>query len=326
MNKFKVVVTDYTYQNLDIERKLLARPDIELLDYHFRSEDEVIAIAADCDVLVVQYSSITRKVIESLKHCKMIIRYAIGVDNIDLQAATEKGIYIANVPDYGIDEVAAHTVTLLLAAARKLPQTIKTIADKKWDYSLIKPLHRTLGSRLGLVGLGRIPCDVAKKMSGFGMDIVAYDPYADKARAEEAGVTLVSFEELVTTSDYISIHCPLTDETRGMFDKDVFAKMKNTAILVNTARGAVVNEADLAQACANGSICGAAVDVTEQEPIPLDSPLLALDNVIVTPHLAWYTEESIDTLKTKIAQEVLRVLDGEVPVNLVNKAVLGGHN
>lgn len=324
MNKFKVVVTDYTYQNLDIERKLLSQPDIDFLDYHVKAEDEVIAVAADCDILVVQYAAITRKVIERLTKCKMIIRYAIGVDNIDLQAATERGIYVANVPDYGIDEVALHTVALLLAAARKLPQTIQTVCDKKWDYSLVKPLHRMRGGRLGLVGLGRIPCDVAKKMSGFGMDIVACDPYTDKARAEEAGVTLVSFDELVCTSDYISIHCPLTDETRGMFCKEVFQKMKNSAILVNTARGAVVNEIDLAEACASGEICAAAVDVTEKEPISPDNPLLKLENVIVTPHLAWYTEESIDTLKTKLAEEVLRVIRGGAPVNLVNKVVSRG--
>lgn len=324
MRKFKVVVTDYNYQNIDIERRILDQPDIDLIDCHCRTEEEVIMVGSDCDVLVVQFAPITRKVIESLTQCKMIIRYAIGVDNIDLKAATEKGIYVANVPDYGIDEVSTHAVTLLLAAARKLPQTISFVKENRWDYALVKPLHRTLGSRLGLVGLGRIPCDVAKKMSGFGLDIVAYDPYADQARADVAGVRLMGFDELIETSDYVSVHCPLTDETRGMFNRQVFLKMKRTAILVNTARGAVINEADLAEACASGEICAAAVDVTEKEPISPDSPLLKLDNVIITPHMAWYTEESIDSLKTKLAQDVLRVIRGEPPVNLVNKEVLGG--
>ncbi|MEG1269243.1 MAG: C-terminal binding protein, partial [Oscillospiraceae bacterium] len=213
MKKFKVVFTDYTYQNLDIEREILNHPDIQLFDYQFRSEDDVISVASDCDILVVQYSSITRKVINSLTNCKMIIRYAIGVDNIDLEAATEKGIYVANVPDYGIDEVSTHAVALLLAAIRKLPQTIHDVHNSKWDYSLVKPLHRTKGTTLGLIGLGRIPCAVAKKMGGFDLNIIAYDPYANKLAADAAGVKLVDFDYLIRTSDYISIHCPLTNET-----------------------------------------------------------------------------------------------------------------
>ncbi len=322
MDKVKIVVTDYTYESLETEKKILSQQNVEFCDYHLKTEDQVIEAAKDCSVLVVQYAPITRKVIESLKNCKLIIRYAIGVDNIDLEAATECGIYVANVPDYGIDEVSTHTVAMILACARKLSETFDTVKSKLWNYALVKPLHRTLNTRLGLIGLGRIPSDVAKKMSGFGMDIVAYDPYAKKDYAQSIGVELVSFEELVTTSDYVSVHCPLTEETRGMFNASVFKRMKKTAILVNTARGPIVNEKDLIDALKNGEIAYAALDVMETEPIPHDSPLLGMKNVILTPHIAWYTEESIESLKTKLAEEIVYVLNGNVPKNLVNKEVL----
>lgn len=323
MGKFKVVITDYTYENLDVERRVLSqREDIEVLDYQDRTEEGVMRFSVDCDVLVCQYAAITRRVIENLKNCKMIIRYAIGVDNIDLQAASERGIPVVNVPDYGIDEVSTHAVALILAAMRKLPQTLRDVRAHKWNYALIKPLYRTYGRTLGLVGLGRIPSDVAKKMSGFGMKILAYDPYAPAERAQALGVELVSLEQLLEQSDCISIHCPLTEQTHHMFNMDTFRKMKPTAFLVNTARGGIVNGADLAQACREGIIAGAAVDVVEKEPIGTDDPLLELDNVMVTPHVAWYTEEAIVTLKEKLANEILRVHDRESPLNIVNRTML----
>ena len=210
---FKVVVTDYTYENLDIERKILARPDIELKDYQYRDAAHVKEITADCDVLVTQYADINREVIENLAHCRMIIRYAIGVDNIDLAAASERGIPVVNVPDYGVDEVSTYAVTLLLCAARKIPQTIDMIRRAEWNYAITKPMYRTAGKTVGLIGFGRIPRAVAKKLSGFGMQILAYDPFVSEESAKELGVKLVSFEELVCQSDYISIHCPLTTQT-----------------------------------------------------------------------------------------------------------------
>ena len=322
MKNFKVVVTDYNYESLDIEKKILSQLDVDFRSYHYITEDDVIKVAKDCDVLVVQFAPITRRVIGSLEKCRMIIRYAIGVDNIDIKAATEKGIYVANVPDYGVDEVSTHTAAFILALARKLPQSYQMVKDKKWDYAAVKPLYRTRGKRLGLVALGRIPFEVARKMTGYGMEIVAYDPYVKNDRADQLNIKMVSFDELVTTSDYISIHCPLNEETRNMFNMSVFKKMKKTAALINTARGPIVNEHDLAIACQEGIISAAAIDVAEKEPISQDSPLLKLDNVIITPHMSWYTEESIESLKIKLAEEIVRVLKGGIPVNLVNKEVL----
>jgi len=317
-----IVISDFNYQSIDIERGILNQPDIALKDYQCRTEEDVIAAAKDCDVLIVQFAPVTRKVIESLSRCKAIVRYAIGVDNIDLDAASQRGIYVVNVPDYGIDEVSTSAVTLLLAAIRQLSVAVGAVRSGCWDYAATKPLHRTKGARLGLVGLGRIPVEVAKKMAGFGMDIVAFDPYVDESVARDCGVRLVSFDQLVSTSDYISIHCPLTSETHHLFHKEVFARMKPTAILINTARGSVINEIDLAQACKDRVIAAAAIDVAEVEPIPQDSPLLSLDNVIITPHMAWYSEESIVALKTAVATEALRAARGEMPKNIVNRKEL----
>lgn len=321
---FKVVVTDYTYENLDIERKILARPDIELKDYQYRDAAHVKEITADCDVLVTQYADINREVIENLAHCRMIIRYAIGVDNIDLAAASERGIPVVNVPDYGIDEVSTYAVTLLLCAARKIPQTIDMIRRAEWNYVITKPMYRTAGKTVGLIGFGRIPRAVAKKLSGFDMQILAYDPFVSEESAKELGVKLVSFEELVCQSDYISVHCPLTAQTHHIVNEDVLRAMKKTAFLINTSRGATVDTEALYHACRDGEIAGAAIDVTEQEPLPAGSPLRTLNNLIITPHIAWYTEEAIATLKEKLAQEIIRVYEGGQPVNIVNRNSLKG--
>ena len=320
---FKVVVTDYTYENLDIERKILARPDIELKDYQYRDAAHVKEITADCDVLVTQYADINREVIENLAHCRMIIRYAIGVDNIDLAAASERGIPVVNVPDYGIDEVSTYAVTLLLCAARKIPQTIDMIRRAEWNYAITKPMYRTAGKTVGLIGFGRIPRAVAKKLSGFDMQILAYDPFVSEESAKELGVKLVSFEELVCQSDYISVHCPLTAQTHHIVNEDVLRAMKKTAFLINTSRGATVDTEALYRACRD-EIAGAAIDVTEQEPLPAGSPLRTLNNLIITPHIAWYTEEAIATLKEKLAQEIIRVYEGGQPVNIVNRNSLKG--
>lgn len=307
-----------------LSEKFSPDPDIELQDYQYRDAAHVKEITADCDVLVTQYADINREVIENLAHCRMIIRYAIGVDNIDLAAASERGIPVVNVPDYGIDEVSTYAVTLLLCAARKIPQTIDMIRRAEWNYAITKPMYRTAGKTVGLIGFGRIPRAVAKKLSGFDMQILAYDPFVPEESAKELGVKLVSFEELVCQSDYISVHCPLTAQTHHIVNEDVLRAMKKTAFLINTSRGATVDTEALYHACRDGEIAGAAIDVTEQEPLPAGSPLRTLNNLIITPHIAWYTEEAIATLKEKLAQEIIRVYEGGQPVNIVNRNSLKG--
>ena len=318
MNKPKVVITDYYYESIQQEAAVMAEIGAELRDYHCQTEDEVIAAAAGCDALICQFAPITRKVIESLDKCKVIVRYAIGVDNIDVAAAEERGIYVCNVPDYGIDEVSNHAIALLLDCAKKLTYLAGQVRQGNCSYTTVKPLYRMEGKTLGLMGFGRIPRLVAKKMAGFGVHIIAYDPMMNEEQARELGVTPVSFDQLLRESDYLSVHCPLTADTHHLFNEAAFRVMKPTAIFINTARGAVVNEADLIHALEQGEIAMAGIDVTETEPIPVGHPLLKLDNAVVTPHVAWYSEEAVQSLQLKAAQEAARVLMGQPPLNPVN--------
>lgn len=208
MNKPKVVITDYYYESIHQEAAVMAEIGAELRDYHCQTEDEVIAAAAGCDALICQFAPITRKVIESLDKCKVIVRYAIGVDNIDVAAAEERGIYVCNVPDYGIDEVSNHAIALLLDCAKKLTYLAGQVRQGNCSYTTVKPLYRMEGKTLGLMGFGRIPRLVAKKMAGFGVHIIAYDPMMNEEQARELGVTPVSFDQLLRESDYLSVHCP----------------------------------------------------------------------------------------------------------------------
>ena len=321
MNKQKVVIVDYYYENIAQELEVMRQLGADLADYHCKTEDEVIAVAADCDAMICQFAPITRKVIESLTRCKVIVRYAIGVDNIDLKAAEERGIYVCNVPDYSIDEVSNQAIALLIDCAKKLTYLANQLKLGNTSYTVVKPLYRMSGKTLGLVGFGRIPRLVAQKMAGFGLNIIAFDPMINEEAARELNVTPVTLDELLERSDYISVHCPLTDGTFHMFDKKSFAKMKENAIFVNTARGGVVNEEDLVWALENHVIGMAGLDVTETEPIPVDHPLLKLDNAVVTPHAAWYSEEAVKSLQLKVAQEVARVLSGQLPKNPVNHPI-----
>ncbi|NQT28364.1 MAG: C-terminal binding protein, partial [Candidatus Omnitrophica bacterium] len=253
--------------------------------------------------------------IESLKRCKVIVRYGVGVDNIDIEAATEHKIIVANVPDFCIDEVSTHTLALILACARGIILLDSKIKEKKWDFTLAKPLFRTQGKILGLFGLGNIARAVAKKASGFGFKIIAYDPYVSKVND---GIELVEFSKLLPDSDFVSIHVPLTDETRHSFGENELKAMKKTAYLINTARGPIVDEKDLYKALKNRWIAGAALDVMEKEPPDWENSLLKLDNLIITPHISFYSEESYVELKTKAAKAVLSVLKGELPPAFVN--------
>ncbi len=315
----KVVITDFEYPNVDQETKIITEFGAQLKACHLMTEEEIIGAVRDADAVIVQYAVITRKIIDHMQNCKMIIKYGIGVNNIDSAAATEKGIYVCNVPDYGVDEVSNHAIALLLALAKKLPVITKALRGGDWGYTSTVPLFRLAGSTLGLVGLGRIPSLVAKKMSGFGMRILAFDPYMTPESAQERGAELVGFETLCRESDFISIHCPLTDSTAHLFDERAFALMKKTAFLINSARGPVIDEKALVQALKSKKIAGAGLDVFETEPISQENELLRMDNVIATPHCAWYSEEAISTLQRKVAEEVVNVLKGNPPFNCTNK-------
>jgi D-3-phosphoglycerate dehydrogenase len=321
VSKFKVVLTDNIFPDLIMEREMLAKVDAELIEV--TESANVGPECEDADAVIDTYEQVPAEMIENMKKCKLIIRNGIGVNTIDVDAATKKGIMVANVPTYCLDEVATHAMTLMLAVARKITKLNDSVKSGVWDVKVATPVYSLQGKTLGLVGFGKIPRLVKAKSEPFGMNVVIYDPYVTDEQAAEAGVKKVGIEELIKTSDFISIHCPLTPETRGMFNEAAFKKMKNTAYIINTARGPVIKEDDLIAALQNGEIAGAGLDVLTSDSVDINNPLLAMDNVIVTPHAAWYSEESIVTRRRQTIESVISVLEGGEPLSLVNRKQLG---
>ena len=316
-----IAVADSVFPNLDLARAVVSRAGAELRMASQPTPEAIIAAAKDADGLLVTYAKINADMIREMKKCRIISRFGIGVDNVDLEAATRQGIVVTKVPDYCIDEVSDHAMALLLSLVRKIPFSSARAHAGRWDMPAVVPIHRLRGTVLGLVGFGRIPQLVAPKAKAFGMRVVAYDPYVPQPVMDMAGVGRVEFAELLKISDYVSIHSPLLPETRHLFSTDVFRQMKPGALVVNTSRGPVVDEAALAAALDSKQIAGAALDVLEQEP-PVSSPLFGRDNVILTPHTSFYSVESLEELQTKAAEEVVRVLSGQPPRNPVNPEAL----
>lgn len=315
----KVVISDYYYESIDQEKQIIEEAGFTLEAYRSSTQEELIQRAKDCDALIVQFSPVTRQVIEHLKNCKVIIRYAIGYDIIDVEAASEAGIVVCNVPDYCIDDVSTHAVMLLLACARGLPLYTDSVRNNRWDYAVAKPLYRISQLRVGLMGFGAIAQTVARKLSGFDVEVWACDPYANGEKAEQLGVKLVDRDTLYAGCDAISLHCPLMKQTEKMLNEEVFSKMKPGIILVNTARGGLIDEQALQKALDRGIVAAAGLDVLAQEPINPDHPLLHNPRVMVTPHVAWYSETSVRELQRKAAQEIVRVLQGKPALYMVNR-------
>lgn len=315
----KVVITDYEYPNIDSERRIVARAGYELADYQVRTEAELMDVTRDADVVITQYAHVNRRVIENMTRCKAVVKYGIGVNNIDADAACERGIYVCNVPDYGLDEVSNHAIAMLLALARKLPLADRGLRAGDWGTAALKPIARLSECTLGLVGFGALGKLVGRKMAAFGVEIAVFDPFLDHAAARDLGVKALPIDELCRRSDFISVHCPLTPETRHLFNRERLKLMKPTAYLVNTSRGPVVDERALAEALRTGVIAGAGLDVYEMEPLPADSELRSLDNAILTSHIAWYSEQAIDILQIKAAEEAVNILRGNKPFNACNK-------
>lgn len=315
---WKVIVTDYEYESLHLEEAELSAIGANLVPCQCKSEEELLEKTGAADALLVQYANISERVIKNLQKCRIIVRYGIGVDSIDVAAATHWGIPVANVPDYGLEEVADHTLSLLLAAVRKIVPLNQSVKSGSWNYKSAKPIQRLRGSKLGLLAFGHIARLVAQRAKAFGLDIQVYDPYLDDETARQFGVKKVDFETVLSTSDFLSIHCPANASTYHMLDESAFKHMKPNLILINTARGVIIDESALLEALNNKTIAGAALDVSELEPIPQNSGLLQVDNCIITPHAAWYSEQAQDTLQRAAAQEIVRVLSGQEAVHVVN--------
>jgi len=289
------------------------------------TEDELLSVSRDADAVISVFEPFTRRVIEGLEKCRLLTNIGVGYQNIDVSAATDCGICVANNAWYCLEEVSDQAMALLLTLARKLPVLDKAVRGGKTGYADLGRargrVFRIRGQTLGLVGLGRIPRTLAPKAKGFGLRIIAYDPYIPPEIAKEAGVEMVDFDRLLQESDYISIHAALTPENDKMFGLEQFKKMKPTAFLINTARGALVDSDALYTALTEGLIAGAGLDVTEPEPINPDNPLLKLENAIFTGHSAYFSETSVVEQRKGPIDEIARVLSGEWPSALVNPQV-----
>jgi len=318
----KVVVTDYVWESLDVERKIL-EGRASLVPLQTKKPEEFLMQAADCDGLLNTYAGpITGDVIAKMPKCKIIARYGIGVDTIDLDAATAAGIIVTNNPSYCIEEVAEDTMALLLACARKVAFFDRLVRDRHWEVTPGKPIFRVAGSTLGLVGFGNISRQVAIRAAAFGMRVLFFDPYIQQGQFSAPGMK-VEFHELLRESDFVSLHPPLTPETRKMMNDAAFSKMKPMAFLINCSRGPVVDSEALIRALDAKTIAGCALDTTDPEPLPNPHPLRDRDNVVINPHTAWYSEQAMAGLQAGAPNEVRRVLSGEWPLNVVNPAVRG---
>jgi len=320
--KYKVVLADHRFKSFEMEERALAQIGVPLTVGQCKTEDEIIELAHDADAIIISRAKITKRVIDSLERCKVIARPGVGVDTVDIAAATAKGIYVTNVPDANTDEVSNHAMALLLVWARSLLPAIEAAKAGDWTVERIPTPRRLKGQKLGIIGLGRIGRTVARKASGFDLVILGYDPYLTESQIKSAGALPADLDTLLRESDYVTIHCPLTDRTRGLLGVEELRKMKPNAVLINVARGPIVDREALLRALREGWIAGAGLDAFDQEPLPADDPILALPNVIATPHTAWYSDAARAEGRRKAAEEVVRILKGEQPLYLVNPEVL----
>lgn len=315
----RVLITDYAWADLTVEQRILDEIGVELVAAPDGAEETLARLAEGVSGILTCWAQTTRQVIQAaLPDLKVVTRYGVGLDNIDVAFVTAQGIPVAYVPDYCMVDVAEHTMALLLALSRKVAGFDRSVRRGVWDIQACLPLNRLTGRTLGLIGFGRIARAVADRASAFGLRLLATAPSMTPGSTVAGGVEAVSLDELLRTSDFVSIHCPSTDATRGLIDAAVLQKMKTTACLINTSRGDIVDETALADALAAGGIAGAALDVRVEEPPGGGDRLIELPQVIQTPHAAFYSAESLVELRQRAAMETLRVLRGEDPENLVN--------
>ncbi len=320
--KAKVVLTDYVWESLDVEKKTLEGL-ADLVAFKAKSMDEVLPELAGCDAMLNTYlAPIDAEVMAKMPKCRIIARYGIGVDTIDLEAATKAGIIVTNNPTYCIEEVAEHTMALLLACVRKVAFYDRLVRDGRWEVPPGKPMHRMVGRTLGLVGFGNIARQVAVRAAAFGLRVLFADPNVKQGQFDAPGKK-VELPELFRESDFVSLHPPLMPQTRKMINDETLAQMKPSAFLINCARGPIVDTEALVRALDAKRIAGCALDTIDPEPLPNPHPLRGRDNVVIAPHAAWYSEEAMVGLQAGAPNEVRRVLSGEWPVNVVNPAVRG---
>ncbi len=320
----KVLITDHVWPNVDPEKAVLAAAGAEAIVAPNGDEETLVSLARDVDGILTCFARVTENVVRAAEKCVVISRYGVGIDNIAVETATGLGIAVTYVPDYCVPEVADHVIAMLLAWNRRIVSFDRATKTRGWGSDgLGMRIMRLEGKKLGIIGLGRIGRGVATRASAFGLETLAADPFVDTKTAAVGGARLVGMDELLEESDFVTIHTPLTPETRNLIGTDELSAMKPDAFIINAARGGLIDEDALYDALEQGEIAGAGLDVLVDLDPPLDHRLIQLDNVIVTPHTAFFSQESVVELEERAAGEVVRVFRGQMPENLVNPSVLG---
>lgn len=314
----KVVITDHRFPNIDQETRAIKAAGWALVVGQAATEDELVALCRDADGVLAGRARMSKTVIVEMKRCRIIVRYGIGLETIDMEAAWAHGIMVANVPDYCIDEVSDHALALLLLMSRRVIPAMALAGRQPWSIAQMPTLHRLRGQICGLFGFGRIGSLLARKVLPLGMRVVVHDPYLPEKRAADCGVELCSFDDLLKRSDYISLHAPLTSETHHRFGEAAFAKMKPTAAIINAARGELIDQDALLAALESGKIAGAALDVLDSSAAA--ASVINHPKIILTPHSAWLSEEARTTLQASAVAQVIAGLKGEKPYGLINPA------
>lgn len=315
----KVAITDYTFPSLDTEEQLLAAAGHEIVSGQCKTSEELIALVADADVVITQFASINADVVNAMRNAKAIVRYGIGYDNVDCDAAREKNIPVCNIPEFCIDEVADHAVAFILAMTRQLRANCAHIVSGEWGLCVPLEQMRVLKEQtVGIIGLGRIGKAVADRLKPFQAKLLTFDPGISESDAKTHGCSLVSIHELLAESDIVTLHCPSTEKTRHIISHESLATMKSGAILINVGRGDLVELKALTEALESGHISAAALDVFEEEPLSPESPLLKMNNVIVSSHVASASPTAVHTLRETAAKLALAALNGEHLATVVN--------
>ncbi|MCG2661355.1 MAG: C-terminal binding protein [Kiritimatiellae bacterium] len=318
-DKKKVIVTDNLFENLSIEKAILEPLGLEVVDCQCRTPETLIPAAANADFVLTQFAPVNAQVIAAMTRCRVIVRYGIGVDNVDLKAAAAKNIPVCNVPDYCIDEVADHTLALILATTRQVFPTAVAVKSGRWKTPVpFTAMHALKNMTVGLIGLGKIGREVAYRLKAFKCPLIAFDPAISPDKISAAGCRPVELERLYTESDIISLHCPSTEKTHYMINAKSLSAMRRGVIIVNSSRGTLIKTPDLAEALRVGKVSAAALDVTDPEPINTDSPLLGMDNVIITSHVASVSPNAVKNLREQVAEIVVLAAKGKKLPNIVN--------
>lgn len=322
-NELKIIITESNFASDQPEREVLAQVGLVPERYSCKTVEDMKEAGKDAEIALVQFAPVNREVIDAWKACRLIVRYGIGYDNVDVAYAAERGIQVCNVPAYCLDEVADHTCAMILSSSRKIVAMHESVKSGEWSVETVaRPMPKSSETVVGLIGYGRIGERVSARLAPFGFQIVVYDPYLSDAAAQSKGVRKsADWEAFLAEADILSMHVPLTDETRHMINEQSLKHMKRTAVIVNTSRGALIDTRALAKAIDEGVIGGAALDVFEREPLEADHPLRSCRNVILTPHAAYFSDSALLALQRQTAEEAVRYARGEAPASPVNRPV-----